>query len=86
MKVECKLKSLKRTVSAGKNINTLSMYGEIGEGENRLCSVNVIINNVSDAGIKELEKKMKIEDMEAAVMNGFPIEVEMKTLQKTIGS
>jgi len=86
MKIECKLKSLKRTVSAGKNINTLSMYGEIGEGENRLCSVNVIINNVSDAGIKELEKKMKIEDMEAAVMNGFPIEVEMKTLQKTIGS
>jgi len=86
MKIECKLKSLKRTVSAGKNINTLSMYGEIGEGENRLCSVNVIINNVSDAGIKELEKKMKIEDMEAAVMNGFPIEAEMKTLQKTIGS
>jgi len=86
MKIECKLKSLKRTVSAGKNINTLSMYGEIGEGENRLCSVNVIINNVSDAGIKELEKKMKIEDMEAAVMNGFPIEVEIKTLQKTIGS
>jgi len=86
MKIECKLKSLKRTVSAGKNINTLSMYGEIGEGENRLCSVNVIINNVSDAGIKELEKRMKIEDMEAAVMNGFPIEVEMKTLQKTIGS
>jgi len=86
MKVECKLKNLKRTIGAGKNVNSVSIYGEVGEGEERLCSVNLTLNNVSDAGLKEIEKDLGIEDMEVAVIGEFPVAVELKVLQKTLGA
>ena len=85
MRVECKLKNLKRTVSAGKNVNSISIYGEIRKGEEeRLCTVNVNINNVSDARLEELAKTLGIEDVEAGVLSEFPIIVDIKVPQKTL--
>ena len=86
MKVECRLKDLKRRVSGDSAVNSVSLYGEIRDGEERLCSVNVNMNNLSDAGVKELEKRLGIGEIEAAVVSGFPISVELESMQKTLGN
>jgi len=84
MKISGNLKVLVEKIRNGEAVYSLAIHGEEREDDERIFSMNLILNNLSKYGIAKVARGLGLENIKEAARQSSPVSIEITTLQRRL--